>query len=183
MRELMLDLETLGTSSHAVVVSIGAVQFDITNDEMIGDLYYRNVDADSCVKAGLKIDGGCVVDFWFKQNDAARHALLDNKKSLFDACTEFGDFMKRNKIETIWGNGSSFDCVIIRNAFEAVGVPFPIPFWGDRDVRTLVQLGRKLGLKTDKTERIGTAHNALDDAKWQVSYTTQIFKRLKEKQW
>jgi len=53
-------------------------------------------------------------------------------------------------------------------------------FANDRDVRTIVDLGRQLRNIDPKKdlELEGTAHNALDDAKFQVRYVSAIYQAL-----
>lgn len=60
---IMLDLETLGNRSGAVIVAIGAVEFH--GGEIIKEFYQR-VDAESCVALGLKMDVSTVM-WWLGQ--------------------------------------------------------------------------------------------------------------------
>jgi hypothetical protein len=46
----------------------------------------------------------------------------------------------------VWGNGATFDNVILRASYERELIPCLWHFWNDRDVRTIVELGRSLGL-------------------------------------
>lgn len=80
----------------------------------------------------------------------------------------------------VWGNGATFDNVILGNAYKATRLRQPWFFANDRDVRTIVDLGRQLrGIDPKKDlELEGVAHNALDDAKFQVRYVSEIFKAL-----
>ena len=57
---VMVDLETLGNGSESVIISIGAVEFDPETGEL-GREFYKVVDAQSCVDAGLKIDASTVM--------------------------------------------------------------------------------------------------------------------------
>ena len=41
MNNLMIDIETLGTNSNAVVVSIGAVLFDPYTGDTCGEFYHK----------------------------------------------------------------------------------------------------------------------------------------------
>lgn len=78
-----------------------------------------------------------------------------------------------------WGNGASFDCVILRNSYSLTGQPVPWQWWNDRDVRTIVELGKVIGFdpKRDMPFK-GTRHNALDDAIHQAKYVSAIWKKL-----
>jgi len=176
--EIMLDLETIGVSNNAAILSIGAVRFDITDSTSYGSKFYVNVSVESCLKYGLQADGGTIM-FWLKQADEARKVLFENPLSLELACEKFRVWAAGAK--TVWGNGATFDNTILRNAFRVANAEFPIHFRGDRDVRTIVALAKQLGLVLEKQERVGQHHNALDDAMYQVQYVTKIFKAMREK--
>jgi len=75
---------------------------------------------------------------------------------------------------TLWGNGSTFDNVILSNAYRAIGVKQPWDFWNDRCYRTLKSLYPHV-----KLERSGVAHNALDDAKSQAMHAVRIINATK----
>ncbi|EOK2527909.1 3'-5' exonuclease [Escherichia coli] len=74
---------------------------------------------------------------------------------------------------------SSDDCVILRNSYSLTGQPVPWQWWNDRDVRTIVELGKVIGFdpKRDMPFK-GTRHNALDDAIHQAKYVSAIWKKL-----
>lgn len=59
------------------------------------------------------------------------------------------------------------------------GQPVPWQWWNDRDVRTIVELGKAIGFdpKRDMPFK-GTRHNALDDAIHQAKYVSAIWKKL-----
>jgi exodeoxyribonuclease VIII len=84
----------------------------------------------------------------------------------------------------LWGNGASFDNAIIRNVYAVQGYKFPIPFWNDRDMRTIVGFyPDQLAIEWKRNNlRKGTHHNALDDAKHQVRYCNHILQELGVKQ-
>lgn len=168
----MVDLETLGNNSHSVILSIGAVSFDDTG---IGEEFYVNVDPQSCVNHGLQIDVSTVM-WWMKQSDDARKALYKSDTAiLVDALTEFTLFMRRNDAAYVWGNGATFDNVILSNAYKVVGLDTPWKFYNDRCYRTLKNLFPTVEQPAD----IGTAHNALDDARWQALHAVNILQHIK----
>jgi DNA polymerase III epsilon subunit-like protein len=69
MQNVMVDLETFGNNSHSVIVSIGAVVFDKNGTY---ETFYRLIDAESCVRVGLKMDVS-TVQWWIMQD--ARHEM------------------------------------------------------------------------------------------------------------
>jgi exodeoxyribonuclease VIII len=179
MKDIMVDLETFGTEVGSMIVSIGAVKFDLTTGHM-GEEFYININAESCSKYGLVADGGAV-NFWLQQPAEAQLALFKSPRvSLPEGLAEFskfyGDFRKSN----IWGNGCCFDNMLLRAAYKAIGKEEPWGFRNDRDVRTIVQLGKLAGLEKNNQVFEGVKHNALDDAKHQVKYCSAIWKHINE---
>lgn len=173
MKDIMLDLETMSLSDNAAILSIGAVQFDLFTGKM-GNTFYQNVNLESCARKGLDINAGTVL-WWMKQSDAARNILYDRALELYQACIMFTDFIidvGNGKVKgiSLWGNGKEFDNKIIRNAYSTVDLNFPLPYYRDSDVRTVVDIAKRIDVDWHKPERKGTHHNALDDAMYQVEY-------------
>lgn len=182
MNHIMLDLETLGTQSDATIVSIGAVFFDPYTGE-IGAEFELSTDIASVIGKG-SIDGDTLA-WWFKQPDEVRHAVLDNSYGYEDMLIEFGDWVMQ--IENIsdrivWGNGADFDNVILANALSRSFQGQELwKYYNNRDVRTIVELGRQL-LNFDPKKDMpfeGERHTALADAKHQAKYVSAIIQRLK----
>jgi len=182
MNHVMLDLETMGQGNNAAIVAIGAVFFEPTTGE-IGDTFYRKIDLGSAAQFG-EIDPSTVL-WWLKQSDEARAEITSNdavelKHAIVDFTVWLHAKCERINNRVVWGNGSSFDNVILSNAFKALGYGKPWRFWNDRDVRTVVELGRTLKGFDPKRDMPfkGTAHNALDDAIHQAKYVSAIYKAL-----
>ena len=75
-------------------------------------------------------------------------------------------------IEGVWGNGASFDNVLLATAYKRLGMETPWPFWKDRCFRTMKNV-----CKVDHSFE-GTAHNALDDARSQAQHLIKIDAKL-----
>jgi exodeoxyribonuclease VIII len=78
----------------------------------------------------------------------------------------------------IWGNGMLADNRWLLSAYKAVGLKPAWKYNEDNDVRTIVDLGRRLldiDPKTDM-EFVGDKHNALDDCIHQIKYVCNIAK-------
>jgi DNA polymerase III epsilon subunit-like protein len=176
----MLDLETMGTASNAAIVSIGACVFDPHNDIEITSWYYNNINLNSCINAGLSVDGGAI-EFWLSQSDEARQALLKNRFDLAWVINDFNDwFVQVSHLlfghdHRVWSHGASFDTVILENAFRAVGRTVPWSYNAHRDTRTVFELSG-INLKDFQT---GTLHNALDDAISQAKAVRAAYRNLK----
>lgn len=182
MNHLMIDLETMGNKPDAPVVSIGAVFFDPSTGEL-GQEFYCVVSLKSSVNGGAVPDPDTII-WWLKQSSEARAAICDeeNAVSLVTALSDLNRFIRVNadpKTVQVWGNGATFDNVILRASYDRELVPCAWRFTNDRDVRTIVELGRAIGI--DPRNDIpfeGDAHNALADARHQAKYVSAIWRKL-----
>lgn len=165
----MIDLETMGNKPNAPIVSIGAVFFD----PQIGDLgaeFYVAINLASSMDQGATPDGDTIL-WWLKQSSEARAAICtDDTKHITEALSELSSFISRNsdnpRYMKVWGNGASFDNVILRSAYDRAGQTCPWQFCNDSDVRTMVLLGKELGFDPKRNMPFdGVAHNALADAR------------------
>lgn len=180
---LMVDMETMGNSPDAPIVSIGAVFFDPSTGNT-GAEFYRVVSLESSMSFGMKPDAS-TIQWWLKQSSEARSAILvDEAMGLLETLELLADFIAENSANgshtvQLWGNGCSFDNVILRRAYALTDTPFAVPFWNDRDVRTMVELGKSVGINPRYDIPFeGDMHNALSDARHQVKYVSAIWQRL-----
>jgi hypothetical protein len=176
MKHIMIDLETLGTGVDAVFIAIGAVYFDPDTGEL-GDEFYENIDWQSSLDAGRKIDAD-TVKWWFAQSDEARNAILRDGGFLLRVLSTFDHFC--GNYPMVWGNGSSFDISMLEHAYREAKIEAPWKFWNVRDVRTIKDLGMKKINKSIFIHAEGTAHNALDDAKHQARYVSVLWQAIKK---
>ena len=182
----MIDLETADNVATAALFTCAAVQCDLTTGET-GKEFHRAIDLQSCIEEGLTVNGNTIY-WWFKQSDEARKAVdLLDKLTLKMFCRNLNHFIEicakdlqvSPKLFKLWGNGASFDNAIVRHAYRAINEELVIPFWNDRDIRTVVgfypkQMFYSLKQEIPRTE----SHNALHDAKYQIAYTSRIMKDL-----
>ena len=180
---LMVDMETMGNSPDAPIVSIGAVFFDPSTGNT-GAEFYQVVSLESSMSFGMKPDASAI-QWWLKQSSEARSAILvDEAMGLRETLELLADFIAENAANgshtvQLWGNGCSFDNVILRRAYALIDTPFAVPFWNDRDVRTIVELGKSVGINPRYDIPFeGDLHNALSDARHQVKYVSAIWQRL-----
>lgn len=175
MKHIMLDLETMGNGNNAAIAAIGACSFVLHPNEGsdgIVSKFYTKVDLQTSVDAGMNLDVSTIL-WWLKQSDEARKSTFGGETlPLRDACFRFGNWIA-DKDAAVWGNGATFDNVIIRSAFKAVKLPVPWSFRGDKCYRTVINL-----LPQPVFERAGTAHNALDDAITQARHLQKVWKEL-----
>ncbi len=169
--ELMLDIETLGNNKQAVITQIGAVVFNV--EQGVVDQLHMRIDPETCVQAGMKMDTSTVL-WWLKQSDAARAEFEKGPQiSIQAALRGLGEFYVKHCVKEsgVWGNGATFDNVILGEAYRLNGVKQPWMYWQDRCYRTLKTL-----LPQIPADPHGVAHNGLDDAIKQANHLIKICK-------
>lgn len=174
MKDVMLDLETLGTRPGCVIRSIGALFFDPDSDAL-GAEFYVNVDRASCEAAGLYVDLNTEA-WWVRQSKAAQDALLVDPQPLQDALWSFSAWWQSHGGERVWSHGANFDQPILEAAYYAVGMQAPWSFWNSRCTRTLFDVA---GVDPRKMSAGETKHNALDDTRIQARAAQACFRRLR----
>lgn len=185
LKHLMIDIETMGTTSNSVICSIAAVQFDLKTG-MVGHSFFDTISIQSCLDVGLKIDAD-TLKWWLGQSDKAREMLFVSNKPLPVVLIDFNTFLAETygikeggnlpDIDSlqIWGNGSRFDLGILGNAFRSCGMPIPWLPWNERDVRTLVSLAPQI---KKQTEFEGVKHNPLHDCLHQIDYCSKTYQYI-----
>jgi len=134
---IMIDLETMGTRADAPIVSIGAVAFDAKG---IDREFYCTVSLHSAVRSGAVIDPSTVM-WWLGQDKIAQDALTDRQDDavgLEEGLRHFMQFVCSygDNLKGVWGNGATFDNVIMHESGKRCGVPM-WEFWKDKCYRTV----------------------------------------------
>jgi hypothetical protein len=181
MKRIMLDLETLGTSTEAHVLSIGWAIFDGIQVLSSGHVNVRHDEQESrersfgtaswWVQQGMKNPDAAKAWLYPGIAYAPEHAL----KVLTWAIHQAGHSAE------VWANSPSFDCAILRSMYKQyLGEETPWPFYMERDFRTV-----KKGLYCDSASPNGvntmsvaaaqpTAHTAEGDAVAQAQFLLDI---------
>lgn len=168
MKSIMFDIETLGTSSNSVILSIAAVKFDFTSDSI--DTFSMNIDPKSCKSYGM-ITNPSTVEWWKQQPADAIKAFMTEQHPIDVALNGFNNFVGSNWKNTIfYCNGASFDYPIMQWSYDAVGIEAPWKYWNQRDARTIYSV---FGLDLRDFPRVGTHHNAIDDCLTQIAALKQ----------
>lgn len=177
-RHVMLDLETLGTASNSVIISIGAVVFYpyklIDEGRSIDHVdaytpFFTAVTKQSCLAAGLVVDAATEI-WWNKQSEEARSQFkypIHLKDSLSMLTRSLAN------CDALWGNGSDFDNVILANAYKACGFRPPWSHRVNRCYRTMKAMFPQV-----QTPRYELTHHALEDAKYQTRHLLNILKEI-----
>lgn len=180
MTDCMLDLETMGNGSNAAIIAIGAVKFNPGNRQIV-DKFYSRVDLQSCMDAGMQVNASTIM-WWLQQSEAARKEFTGTLPLLHTALVGFTAFMNKQTDQKemgnrVWGNGATFDNVILSNAYLALKMERPWSYRDDRCYRTIKALYPQVQLPKD-TGLIG--HRADHDAEFQAIHLMDIWPLLKQ---
>ncbi|CZX80353.1 3'-5' exoribonuclease domain-containing protein [Enterobacter hormaechei] len=182
---LMVDVESLGEKPDAPIVSIGAVFFNPASGQT-GPEFYKVISLESSMEWGGVPDASTIL-FWLRATPEARSEIvMDHAIPLDDALLQFKDFIAENAANgkdtvQVWGNGATFDNVLLENSYARTGITCPWKFWNNRDVRTVVELGKAVGCEPRyEIPFDGEPHKAISDALHQVKYVSAIWQRLTE---
>ncbi|EHF8088328.1 exonuclease [Escherichia coli] len=174
---LMIDLETMEKNPDAPIISIGAIFFDPQTGD-VGPEFSKTIDLET---AGGVIDRD-TIKWWLKQSREAQSAIMTDEIPLDDALLQLREFIDENSGEffvQVWGNGANFDNTILRRSYERQGITCPWRYYNDRDVRTIVELGKAIDFDARTAIPFeGERHNALDDARYQAKYVSAIWQKL-----
>src|SRR5882724_1113641 len=131
MSHVMIDSETLGTGSFPVILSIGAIKFELDAPPVEPDnlaltarhmgnsaaVFFEYVKLDSCFKAGASINNSTLT-WWLddKQTDARKFAFGHDNIAvpLANMLWDLHDFTKG--AEGLWSHGATFDISILSRA-------------------------------------------------------------------
>ena len=166
MNDVMVDLETLGTTPETPIVSIGAVFFDLEK-KVLGPTFYMILDVSEQIERGRKPTGD-TLKWWFQQSDAAKKVFHDQAKPAQLVLQTFVQWYKANnpKKAFVWGNGSTFDVSIMENILRDYKIEVPWGYNKIMDLRTY----KRFQAKGTSVTKSGVAHNALDDARSQAQF-------------
>lgn len=173
---VMIDIETFGQGSAAVIASIAAVKFPLWTEEDINDIlnneervFYKVVDITS--QKGRSFDGG-TVKWWLQQNEQARAALYgETGIPLEDALRQLVRWYPPNW--DAFSFGATFDLVILQHAYQQYGIQSPFPYRNALCARTIIKLSDLQRPRLDLP-----AHNALYDAALQAVWFQKAINKI-----
>jgi hypothetical protein len=164
--DLMLDLETLGTTSGSVVTAIGIAASD-------GAEFYEHLPVLEQLYLGLTVSPD-TMSWWRSQSPEVWAQATLGTRPLREVLTELRLWiMKRregaagqetgNKIR-IWGDSVSFDCGLLAAVHRAASVVVPWDYREEFCYRT------ERTLADSEKPRSKVQHDALSDAKAQLKH-------------
>jgi len=154
-----IDIETLGTSPDAVVLTIGGIKFDPTADDGLHSEFYYRIDADEQIEMGRSVMES-TLEWWEKQSEEVKAEALEPTG--------------RVPVEETLKALNKFDIGILENLYKKIDLHHNWSFWNIRDSRTLFSL-----VDGDPRKEIDfAAHNALADAIVQSLCIQKVYKEL-----
>ena len=172
-KNIMLDLESLGTAPGSKIVSIGAAVF---STDGVADAFYVKINRQG---QGSLVEDPATLKWWSEQAEDVREEAFGDcpeRVELAEALLKFSAWLRdvaAGGQVRIWGNGADFDQPILAAAYRECGLEIPWEFYNSRCYRTLRAVAPQV-----EHNRIGTAHNALDDAVSQAQHAASILAYL-----
>lgn len=172
MKHIMFDNETLATAADAVIMSIGAVRFDLDTGEIDDVGFYSSISVESNLELKRRISEETLI-WWMGQDIAAKAVFREKKQTLRAALEDLTDWIGPDDCQ-VWSNGADFDLPMLAHAMTQVGMEIPWKYYNSNCFRTYKKLP---GAKNIRIPAVAK-HNALADAHNQVETLIAIHKAL-----
>lgn len=167
---IMIDLETLGTSSNTMILTFAAVPFIPKTGEIKGEIFYEKIDIDSYKQYQNFTFDGSTLTWWMTTapEQARKEAFGGIRKPLKTVMENFKLWCEKFKMPIkIWSHGSCFDVVIVSHAMNTLNLSIPWKFWDIRDTRTIYDLANIILKNVVKCSSFPD-HHALGDCYHQI---------------
>lgn len=159
MKHIMVDIETLGRTPGAAIISLGAVAFDPYTTESLDQRFSRYFDLADVVRKGGIIEPSTVL-WWAKQDGELFKKQLSGSVGLKRGLADFNRWYKSHKAERVWARGVAFDMTILEAAFRMADVAVPWKYGEVRDSRIFDDLFLD---DTDFQNEVVNLYTATDD--------------------
>lgn len=187
MNNIMLDLEKMSEGSDAAILSITAVFFEPSTGEL-GDVFTQSI-----IPENSAIYGEVDTSQSELHEKLSELNCVDGKlaSGLVHALNRFSDWVNGTAISgvdtaaagdpkiRIWAYGASGDNAILRHAYKACNKAFVSQPHTDRDVQTMIDLGRSLRGITTRAFK-GDFLDNVDVAKFEARYDFHHVEMLKQ---
>lgn len=163
----MVDIETLDTQPTAVIASVAIIIFSLEDGATAASSW--NVNLKQQIEAGRTISAS-TLQWWFDRDKAVQEStFLAPTKHPATVAFELDALLGKDVL--LWGNGATFDNVLIRNFCESMGQPLELKYWNDRCFRTLAAtFDPKKKLQPHSCAK----HDAMADCQNQVEWFRNI---------
>lgn len=167
---IMTDIETLDTTSTAVILSIGACVVGQNPALEPPDLFYYEVNPHTQY---MRTKSLATEAWWQEQGNCPNGGIINLDDALGLLRTYIESFGKR---PIIWCKGTDFDVSILTHAYGQLGAPTP---WKYNDVRDFRTIKKMFGDSMIVTIENPQPHHALEDAIFQARQLHSIGLELK----
>lgn len=178
MKHIMIDIETLGKSEFAPLVSIGAIEFKPEENKALGREFYQVVDlGESVVGYDIDVD---TLKWWMQQSDKAREVFKENGQPMQSTLVMFSQFINqitKNDDFRIWARGD-LDFKILEHNCKLCDVNIPWEYNQKRDSRTFIE--ELIDFCPCFQEENDNEHNALSDAIYEALKVMHIMSYLRK---
>lgn len=196
IKHYMLDIETLSTKPNAVVLSIGAVEFNPETGDIIRE-FYQELDLQDQPDRHIDIS---TIQWWAdrcKENESNLDLLAKPKLQRLSTLMVLGmldTFINEPQSEdlfgykprcielerdefnvAVWACDPDFDIAILNNLYESVYLRCPWRYNEPKSVRTIRLLAEMKGIELPKSK---ASHNALEDCIRQVKEVSTFIKNI-----
>lgn len=175
-RHIMLDIETLSSTSNAVMIQIAAIEFNPQTGEEIST-FNGYLDRNMSSNLGM-VESQNTLDWWKVENEELLQSILSKGQGV-DPKDTMKDFMKfiDDPFECLVWSHATFDFVIVQNYLTKTKNR-KMAFKNAMDLRTLVYLS---GIDLSSYDWSGKTHDALDDCRFQIKFTVDSMNALNNK--
>lgn len=190
VHDLIIDIETLGVRSNAVILSFACAAFNIEDRDTLKDIidrsFYAKLDVPLQIKNGRKVEKS-TVEWWSHQSKEARDVLKETSKDLgpIKALNMLNAYIEEHtkydkKNSYIWSRGNAFDFPIMEDLYRENNIDIPWSVWKIRDVRTMIDVltgsdDGNFDLGNDMPEKF-VQHHAMFDAALDVLKMQKIYR-------
>lgn len=182
---MMLEVKTLGKSRNSGLLSIAAVIFDPTGrtnpEKDPGNRFYLPINSFDMGNYGFGSDPETIR--WWKSQPIWPELSMETVQSgvtVLRALKQLSDFMEKKRPDKVWANSPVFDIEMLRDAYTAVRLPFPITYRQEMDFRTVMECAYPKRDDRPSAEGVESfaKHHALGDALGQCRALMHALNRL-----
>ena len=167
-KNIMIDIETLGTNYDSQVISIGACVFNAEAE--ILKIFYVVIKLDD--DTHVNVTPG-TLKFWSTQDLELFNLLTaEGSVNIMLALSQLSTWVDWEDTN-VWANGTKFDIGMLESLYKTNDLVVPWKHNADRCMRTIKQFAGSIDIPFE-----GKPHHALDDAIWQAQYVAAACNKL-----
>lgn len=184
MKHVMIDIETMASSTDAAVLSIGLCEFDPASGTITERAQEYRCTFEAMEKLGRRFAPD-TMEWWLKQGKAAQTRLLEaprfsDARALVAATNEFlYNTAARAGDLALWAKDPTFDIMIMRSLCSDLDMTWHGKFYREYSVRTMLMIAQANGWDDILAMSADVEHGALSDAIHQAEQVMAVMQRMK----